>query len=102
MSSFPEHAEQIFINFCNFSHKIEAHHRKLPVHCPVCNKVFPGNRILKYHLKIHRTPNIQCDLCGKKLKTRNELRIHMKRHIKKKMQLRLSIELSKVNQPNEK
>ena len=51
--------------------------------CHICNKTFPQERNLKYHLKCHfEEKPFACHLCDKKFSAKSNLTMHAQTHSK--------------------
>lgn len=44
--------------------------------CPVCNRLFSEER-MKFHIKLHETPNPSCDKCAKVFRNQSALEKHL-------------------------
>ena len=75
-----EKCGKVFTRKLNYLGHMLIHEGKEPFKCDLCGDEFPYKSLLKYHMRTHTGEHFACKICGKQLSYKCSLNSHMKWH----------------------
>ncbi|KAB7493800.1 Zinc finger protein [Armadillidium nasatum] len=67
-----------------FHHRNKSHIQEVKYTCPICNKVYWGERQLCAHISSHAAKDFMCEVCGTAFQRKNDFHRHKLIHNEKK------------------